>query len=70
MKQAIGVPMGIDAAPFWANLFLYYYYENCMSLLISSDTIKARHFHSTNGFIDDLCPVNDGGEFGRSNCGA
>ena len=25
MKQAIGIPMGIDPAPFWANLFLYSY---------------------------------------------
>ena len=35
---------------------------------IYSDKIKARHFHSIKRFIDDLCAINDGGEFGRSIC--
>ena len=35
---------------------------------ISSDKIKARHSHSIKRFIDDLCAINDGGEFGRSIC--
>ena len=65
LKQDIGIPMGIDPAPFWANLFLYTYEEAYMSDLIKEDKIKARHFHSTNRFIDDLCALNDGGEFGR-----
>ena len=39
-----------------------------MSSLISCDKIKARHFHSTKRFIDDLCAINDSGEFGRSIC--
>ena len=34
--------------------------------MISSDKVKARHFHSTKRFIDDLCALNDGGEFGKS----
>ena len=65
LRQAIGIPMGIDPAPFWANLFLYAYETNYMSNLISSDKAKARRFHSTKRFIDDLCALNDGGEFGR-----
>ena len=28
--------------------------------------IRARHFHSNRRFIDDLCALNDGGEFCRS----
>ena len=36
----------------------------CLTL-IASDKVKARHFHSTNRFIDDLCALNDGGEFRR-----
>ena len=36
-----------------------------MSHLIDSDKRKASHFHSTRRFIDDLCALNDGGEFGR-----
>ena len=39
-----------------------------MSSLIFSDKIKARHFHSANLLIDDLCAINHGGEFGRSIC--
>ena len=65
LRQAIGIPMGIDPAPFWANLFLYAYEVNYMSELIDLDKVKARHFHSTKRFIDDLCALNDGGEFGR-----
>ena len=64
LRQAIGIPMGIDPAPFWANLFLYAYETNYMSNLISSDKAKARRFHSTKRFIDDFCALSDGGEFG------
>ena len=65
LRQAIGIPMGIDPAPFWANLFLYRYEEKYMSQLILSDKMKARHFHSTKRFIDDLCAINDGHLFGE-----
>ena len=65
LRQAIGIPMGIDPAPFWANLFLYTYEENYISTLISTNPVKARHFHSTKRFIDDLCAINDGNEFGN-----
>lgn len=63
--QAIGIPMGIDPAPFWANLFLYTYEEQFVTNTIPTDPVKARHFHSTKRFIDDLCAINDGGEFGK-----
>jgi hypothetical protein len=45
MKQVIGIPMGIDPAPFWANLFLYTYELDYMNTLIKEDKCKARHFH-------------------------
>ena len=32
MRQSIGIPMGIDPAPFWANLFLYTYEEEYIYL--------------------------------------
>ena len=57
--------MGIDPAPFWANLFLYTYENEYMSDLISADTSRVRHFHSTKRFIDDLVTLNDGGFFGK-----
>ena len=65
MRQKIGIPMGIDPAPFWANLFLYTYEHDYIKKLIKENRVKAKHFHSTFRFIDDLCTMNDGGEFGR-----
>ena len=65
MRQKIGIPMGIDPAPFWANLFLYTYEHDYIKNLIKEDRVKAKHFHSTFRFIDDLCTINDGGEFAR-----
>ena len=69
MRQAIGIPMGINPAPFWANLYLYTNEEEFVSDLVKGEQeskIRARHFHSNRRFIDDLCAINDGGEFGRS----
>ena len=68
MKQTIIIPMEIDPTPFWTNVSLYSYEEEYMLSLISSDKIKARHFHSTKRFTDDLCAINDCGKFGRSIC--
>ena len=66
MRQAIGIPMGIDPSSFWANLFLYTYEYEYMTTLIRSNKVKARHFHGTKRFIDDLCAINDGDEFSKS----
>ena len=60
MRQCIGIPMGIDPAPFWANLYLYYYEEKYISGLIKSDKIKARKFRAVRRFIDGLLALNDG----------
>ena len=65
-KQCIGIPMGIDPAPFWANLHLYAYECKFMTTLMSTDKIRARRFLYATRFIDDECNLNDGGEFGRS----
>ena len=66
MRQAVGIPMGIDPAPFWANLFLYTYESDFITDLIRTDKSKAAHFHATSRFIDDLCAANDGGAFSQS----
>ena len=63
LRQKIGISMGIDPASFWANLFLYTYENKYMSELISSDKVKACHFHATKRFIYDLGTLNDGGVF-------
>ena len=64
--QTIGIPMGIDPAPFWANLYLSKHECDFMSKLIKTDISRAKKFHATFRFIDDLCAVNDGGEFQKS----
>ena len=39
-----------------------------MNSLIKNDITRARKFHGCSRFIDDLCSLNDSGEFGRSYC--
>ena len=63
LKQNIGIPMGIDPAPFWANLFLYYFESKFVQSLISLGSTRAYHFHSVGRFIDDLCAINDRQEY-------
>ena len=53
LKQDIGIPMGIDPAPFWANLFLYSFESKFVQSLISLGSTRAYHFHSVGRFIDD-----------------
>ena len=62
-RQKIGIPMGIDPAPFWVNLFLYTYENKYISELIPNDKVKARHFRATKRFIDDLGTLNNEGVF-------
>ena len=64
-RQIIGIPMGSDPAPFFANLFLYFYENKWLKELKRVDLAKARRFGNTFRFIDDLTAINDGGEFER-----
>ena len=61
--QIIGIPMGSDPAPFFANLFLYYYESKWMNELKKKDLIRARKLCNIFRFIDDLNAINDAGEF-------
>ena len=62
-KQVIGIPMGSDPAPFFANLFLYHYERKWMLDLKQKDLQKARKYGNVFRFIDDLSAVNNGDEF-------
>jgi len=62
-KQRIGIPMGSDPAPFFANLFLYYYENRFIQELKKTDLPRARKFGNLSRFIDDLSAINDNGEF-------
>ena len=64
-KQDIGIPMGIDPAPFWANLFLYSYESKYIQSLVSEGSPLVYKFSGTRRFIDDLCALNDGEEFAK-----
>ena len=64
-KQVVGIPMGSDPAPFFANLFLYYYERKWLLELKKNDLVAARKFGNTFRFIDDLNVVNDGGYFNQ-----
>ena len=69
MKQEIGILMEIDPATFWSILLLYSYEEEYISSLISSGKIYSSKQDiptRQTRLIDDLCAINDGGEFGRS----
>ena len=64
-QQVIGIPMGIDPAPFWANLYLYYFEETFMTKLSKNKTerYKGFKFKHVFRFIDDACCLNDNEEF-------
>ena len=65
-RQIIGIPMGSDPAPFFANLFLFYYECKWIKKLSKEDYGRARRLHNIFRFIDDLLAINDHGEFGKS----
>ena len=66
LLQTIGIPMGIDPAPFWANLHLHKYEGDFINKLIHSDKLRVRKYHGAYRFIDDQCCINDSGDFGKS----
>ena len=62
-KQDIGIPMVIEPASFWANLFLYFFYSKHIQNLISKKLTRAYKYHAT---CDDLCIINDDDKFSKS----
>ena len=58
--------MGSDPAPFFANLFPFFYEVKWIKDTKKVDYGRARRFLNTFRFIDDLIAGNDHGEFERS----
>ena len=59
-KQAIGIPMGTDCAPFLANLFLYSYeFDFLNDTLKQKDLSTLYKFNKCYRYIDDLLAVNN-----------
>ena len=65
-QQIIGIPMGIDPAPFWTNLFLYFHENKFIQSLIFSGSKKAFFYHWIERFIGNLCAIKDKFEFNGS----
>ena len=66
MKQVTGIPKGNAPAPFWPNLFLYFYEEEYMPSLISSDKNQGKTFPFYKALHQWI--INDGEKFERSIC--
>ena len=56
----------IDPAPFWANLFLYHYESKFITNIGSRRDSRGFKYHGVMRIINDLCAINDGGDFGNS----
>ena len=65
-QQCIGIPMGIDPAPFWANLYLYHFESEFVLKLSRIDRYRGFKFKHCFRFIDDACSINDSDEFDKS----
>ena len=67
-RQNIGVPMGIDPAPFIANLFLHFYENRYVYSLINSGNLyNAKKLANNFRYLDDLLGLNDKGFFSQVN---
>ena len=65
-KQETDIPIGIDPTPYWANHFLYFFESQYAQQLISKGSPCSYKFHETSRFTDDLCTIDDHGEFSSS----
>ena len=50
-KKDIGIPMGIDPAPFRANLFLYFFGSKHVQNHFSKKSTTAYKYHAASRFI-------------------
>ena len=62
-RQIVGIPMGSDPAPYFANLFLYRYESRWLNRMKKENNVLARKFGRVFRYIDDLIAINDGNEF-------
>ena len=62
-RQYIGIPIGLDPSPFFANLYLHRYEHRFMIDTIKNQMKIAKKFGMCARFIDDLCCLNDGESF-------
>ena len=63
--KTIDIPMGIDPAFFWADLYHECENMNVISWIseLKKDIARAKEFRGTFRFVDDLCAFNYGKKF-------
>ena len=64
--QTSGIPLGVDPAPFMANLYQSKHEFDFMGKLIEENIARAKTCHRIYRFIDNLWALNDGREFQKS----
>ena len=62
-RQKIGIPMGSDPAPFFANLFLFHFESKWVKHNAYHNYAKAKGIFNTFRYIDDLNTLNDNEQF-------
>ena len=65
LRQTIGIPMGIDPAPFMANGHLYKFEFDFQQEMTKKNYAVARSLNHTHRYIDDISPLNDKGNFDK-----
>ena len=58
--------MGSDPAPFFANLFLFYFEMKWMDKLKKENFVATRKYSNTFRFIDDLITINNAEHFEKN----
>lgn len=66
LKREIRILKGLGPAPYWAGLFVYFFETNFFQQLISTGSEHAFKFQIMSRFVDELCTINDYGEFSSS----
>ena len=63
LRQKIGIPMGVDPAPQFANGHLHFYEFKFQKEHLYTNYAVAKSLNHTFRYIDDISPLNDNGVF-------
>ena len=58
-RQIVGIPVGKNCAPFVADLFLFCYERDCMTLSDDNQADITEAFNSTARYLDDLNNIDN-----------
>ena len=64
-RQLIGVPMGVDPAPYIADLTLWFFENKYLDELYKLDYFSAKRLNNTFRLMDDITSVNSDGVFAQ-----